>query len=128
MARNRKNESGFLPGSVVMALPLLVVLMLSGLGYVWFKDQIDTLGDQVKKKEITLVELERQNRARRDQLAILCLPEALDKQVKSMNLGLGPPTQTQVVRLTETPWHGRAPAAAPAVQRQAQGMTRQRNN
>ena len=56
MARNRKNESGFLPGSVVMALPLLLVLMLLGIGYVWFKDQNDMLGDQVKKKEITLAD------------------------------------------------------------------------
>jgi hypothetical protein len=128
MARNRKNESGFLPGSVVMALPLLVVLMLSGLGYVWFKDQIDTLGDQVKKKEVTLVELERQNRARRDQLAILCLPEALDRQVKNMNLGLGPPAQAQIIRLTETPLNWPPTPAPPPVQRQAQGISRQRNN
>ncbi len=125
MARNKKNESGIRAGPVVTALALLALLVPPGIGYVWFKDQIDVLGDQVKKKEVTLAELERANRARRDQLAILCMPEALDKQVKSMNLGLGPPAQAQVIRLMETP--GNAPAA-PLVQRQAQALSRQRNN
>jgi hypothetical protein len=125
MARNKKNESGIRPGPVVTALALLALLVPPGIGYVWFKDQIDVLGDQVKKKEVTLAELERANRARRDQLAILCMPEALDKQVKSMNLGLGPPAQAQVIRLTETPANG---PAAPPVQRQAQALSRRRNN
>ncbi len=119
MARNKKNESGFRPGPVVTALVLLALLVPPGIGYVWFKDQIDVLGDQVKRKEIALAELERENRARRDQLAILCLPEALDKQVRSMNLGLGPPAQAQVIRLTEAA--ADAPVA-PAEPRRAQGM------
>jgi len=125
MARNKKNESGFRPGPVFTALALLALLVPPGIGYVWFKDQIDVLGDQVKKQEITLTELERANRARRDQLAILCLPEALDKQVRSMNLGLGPPAQAQVIRLTEAPVNS---PVAPAEQRRAQGILRERNN
>jgi len=125
MARNKKNESGFRPGPVLTALALLGLLVPPGIGYVWFKDQIDVLGDQVKKQEIVLAELERENRVRRDQLAILCLPDALDKQVKKMNLGLGPPAQAQVIRLTESPVNT---PAAPAVQRQAQGVLRERNN
>jgi len=125
MARNKKNESGFRPGPVLTALALLGLLVPPGIGYVWFKDQIDVLGDQVKKQEITLTELERANRARRDQLAILCLPDALDKQVKKMNLGLGPPAQAQVIRLTENPVNS---PAAPAEQRRAQGVPRERNN
>jgi hypothetical protein len=125
MARNSKNESGFRLGPACLALALLALLVPPGIGYVWFKDQIDVLGDQVKKQEIALAELERENRVRRDQLAILCLPEALDKQVKRMNLGLGPPAQAQVVRLTETPVNE---PAAQAEERRAQGVPRQRNN
>ena len=94
MARNKKNESGFRPGPVLTALALFALFVPMGVGYVWFKDQIDVLGDQVKKKEIALTQLERENRVRRDQLAMLCLPDALDKQVKSMIPGLGPPAQT----------------------------------
>ena len=124
MARNSRNESGFRPGQALTALALLALLVPLGIGYVWFKDQIDVLGDQVKKQEITLAGLERENRVRRDQLAVLCLPDALDKQVKKMNLGLGPPAQVQVIRLTETPVSF---PAAPAEQRRAQGLPRERN-
>ena len=125
MARNKKNESGFRLGPVFTALVLLALLVPPGIGYVWFKDQIDLLGDQVKKQEIVLAELERENRVRRDQLAVLCLPDALDKQVKKMNLGLGPPAQAQVIRLTESPVNS---TVSPAEQRQAQGVLRERNN
>ena len=125
MARNKKNESGSRFGSVVTALALLALFVPPGIGYVWFKDQIDLLGDQVKKQEIALAELERENRVRRDQLAILCLPDALDKQVKKMNLGLGPPAQAQVIRLAETPVNL---PPSPAEQRRAQGVPRERNN
>jgi len=124
MARNSKNESGFRLGPALAALALLALLVPPGIGYVWFKDQIGVLGDQVKKQETALAELERENRARRDQLAILCLPDALDKQVKKMNLGLGPPAQAQVIRLTESPviFPG-----SPAEERRAQGVPRERN-
>jgi hypothetical protein len=49
----------------------------------------------------------------------------LDKQVKKMNLGLGPPAQAQVIRLTESPVNS---PVAPAEQRRAQGVMRERNN
>ena len=125
MARNSKNESGFRFGPACTALVLLALLLPPGIGYVWFKDQIDVLGDQVKKKEIVLTQLVNENRVRRDQLANLCLPDALDKQVKKMNLGLGPPAQAQIIRLTETAAN---PPAAPEAQRRAQGVLRERNN
>jgi hypothetical protein len=128
MARNKKNESAswFSPALTVLALFALFVPL--GVGYVWFKDQIDVLGDQVKKKEIALAELQRENRLRRDQLAILCMPDALDKQVKKMNPGLGPPLQSQIIRLTESPVMVPAAPAAASEQRRAQALARQRNN
>jgi len=125
MARNKKNESGFRLGPVFTALVFLALLVPPGIGYVWFKDQNEVLGDQVKKLENARTELERENRVRRDQLAKLCLPGALDKQVKEMNLGLGPPAQAQIIRLMECPVN--SPVAL-AEQRQAQGALRGRNN
>jgi hypothetical protein len=109
----------------VAALALLALFVPLGVGYVWFQDQIDLLGDQVKKQEVALAALERGNRFRRDQLAILCLPDALDRQVRKMNLGLGPPALAQVIRLAETP--ANLPPA-PADRRRAQGVLRERNN
>ena len=64
-----------------------------GVGYVWYKNQIDLLGHQIKERETHLAELQRQNKMRRDQLATLCSPVALDARVKKLNLGLGPPAQ-----------------------------------
>lgn len=124
MARNKRNESGSRPGPVALTLLLFALFVPLGIGYVWFKDQNDVLGDQVHKQENALNALQDGNRDLRRQLADLCLPEKLDGQVKKMNLGLGPPLQSQIVRLTESP--SNLPAAAPD-QRRAQGVPRERN-
>ncbi|MGD1084519.1 MAG: hypothetical protein ABSA47_07180 [Verrucomicrobiota bacterium] len=125
MGRNRKSESGFRPARAFAALALFAVFVTLGVGYDWFKNQISVLGDQVKKSEIRLSQLERENRIRRDQLAALCSPVALDERVRKLNLGLGPPALAQVIRMTDA-----APdsAAPPAELRQAGGGTLARNN
>jgi hypothetical protein len=103
MARNKKNESGIRAAPAVTALVLLTVFVTLGVGYDWFKNQISILGDQVKKSELRLAELQRENRIRREQLATLCSPVALDARVKQLNLGLGPPALAQVIRMTDAP-------------------------
>lgn len=103
MARNKKSESGIRLAPTLTALALLTVFVTLGVGYDWFKNQISLLGDQVKKSEIRLAELERENRIRRDQLAALCSPVALDARVRQLNLGLGPPALAQVIRMTDVP-------------------------
>ena len=84
-----------------MALCALFVTL--GIGYVWYKNQIDLLGHQIKEREQRLTDLERQNKTRREQLSLLCSPLSLEKSVKQLNLGLGPPALSQVIRLVETP-------------------------
>jgi hypothetical protein len=86
-----------------MALTLCALFVGLGVGYVWYKNQIDLLGHQIKERENRLAELERQNKMRRDQLATLCSPVALDARVKKLNLGLAPPDKSQVVWMVETP-------------------------
>ena len=103
MARNRKTETGFRLASALTALVLCAFFVTLGVGYVWFKSQIGVLGDQIKRRENRLTELQNANRTRREQLAALCSPVALDDKVKKLNLGLGPPALAQVIRLTETP-------------------------
>jgi hypothetical protein len=132
MARNKKHEFSSRLGSGLVALALFALFVPLGIGYVWFKDQNDVLGDQVKRQETALAALELENRNRRGQLADLCLPDALDKQVKKMNLGLIPALQTQIIWLAETP--ANLPAnfqsnlpPAPVEQRRAQGVPRERN-
>jgi len=103
MARNKKNNSEFRPGPVLTALALCALFVMLGVGYVWYKNQIDLLGRQIKERETHLADLERQNKMRRDQLATLCSPVALDARVKKLNLGLGPPAKSQVIWMIEPP-------------------------
>ena len=75
----------------------------SGIGYVWQKNQIDELGQQIKKREVRLSELQRQNKLGRDTLALLRSPKRLIEQVKELKLGLGPPEPAQIRTLIELP-------------------------
>jgi hypothetical protein len=103
MARNKRNASDLRPGSVLTALALCALFVMLGVGYVWYKNQIDLLGHQIKERETRLADLERENKMRRDQLATLCSPVALDALVKKLNLGLGPPAKSQVIWMVEAP-------------------------
>jgi len=80
---------------------LCVLIGGSGVGYVWQKDQIAQLGQQRKKRELRLLELESQSEKLRRQLATMRSPRALERRIQELGLGLGPPQQTQVWRLTE---------------------------
>jgi hypothetical protein len=125
MARNRKSESGVRLAPALTALTLCALFVSLGVGFVWCKNQIGVLGDQIKRSENRLADLERQNRIRRDQLAALCSPVALDDRVKKLNLGLGPPALVQVIHMTEKTPDSRAAAGA---EREAMGVLWQRNN
>jgi hypothetical protein len=98
---------------VIKALLLCSFFVTVGVGYVWYKNQIGLLGRQIKERENRLAELERGNKIRRDQLAELCSPVKLDERVRQLNLGLGPPALTQIIRLVD------APIPSPASQNQS---------
>jgi hypothetical protein len=114
MARNRKNDAAVRVGPVLSAVALCVLFAGLGLGYVWYKNQIDLLGRQVKEHEVRLADLQRQNKIRRDQLATLSSQWVLDARVKQLKLGLGPPELSQVIRLVDTPDYEAPPATSPA--------------
>ena len=104
MARNRKSQS-----AAVRFAPALKAFMLclfiggSGVGYVWYKSQVDVLGRQNLEREARLAELQRENKMARAQLQALCSPIALEARVKKLNLGLIAPPVSQIVRLVEIP-------------------------
>ena len=106
----------------------------SGVGYVWYKNQISMLGQQIKERETRLVELQRKNKMARAQLDALTSPIALDARVKELNkklnLGLAAPPVSQIVRLVETPAEIPAPEPRRAQNdfRQAQANPRDRGN
>jgi hypothetical protein len=103
MARNKRNDTALHAGPILWAVALCILFASLGVGYVWYKNQIDLLGRQIKERELRLAELQRQNKMRRDQWATLCSPVALDARVKKLNLGLGPPALSQVIRLVDWP-------------------------
>jgi hypothetical protein len=102
MARNRKYRTvANRFGPAIKAFLLCSLLCGSGVGYVWQKDQIGKLDRQLKERETRLKRLEDENDKRRQELARLRSPAALEAQIKKWNLGLGPPQLSQILRLTE---------------------------
>lgn len=102
MGRNRKYQSAavrFRP-----ALWALVICMALGgmaLGYVWQKSQINRLSQQLKQRELRLLELRETNEKLRKQVAIQQSPPLIDRRVRELNLGLVPPAPGQILRLYE---------------------------
>ena len=110
MAKNRKNVSAAERfGAPIKAAVLCAFIGGAGVGYVWQKNQIHTLGVQLKQNEQRLADVRRQNKLRTDQLAYLRSPASLETRAKELKLGLGPPTPEQIWTLRDLP-----PIAAPA--------------
>src|SRR6266446_2782985 len=104
MARNRKYQSAAIRfGPALKALGLCLLIGGSGIGYVWQKNQIYQLGQQIKKREQRLAGLEDQNEKLRKQLAMMLSPQYLESRIKDLNLGLAQPQPGQVWRLSEPP-------------------------
>ena len=92
MARNRKNQSAAIRfGPALKALLLCLLIGGSGVGYVWQKDQIFQLGQQIRKRELRLADLENQSEKLRNQLAMMRSPRFLERRIQELNLGLVPP-------------------------------------
>jgi len=128
MARNRKNDAAVRVGQVLAAVALCALFAGLGLGYVWYKNQIDLLGHQIKQHEMRLAELQIQNKTRREQLAILCSPSSLEARVKQLKLGLGPTDLSQVIRLIDTPDDEAAQPTSPPEPRPVKGALAARKN
>ena len=104
MAKNRKNQAAAIRFGPVLKVVLLCSLIGgSAIGYVWQKNEIYRLGQQIRQREAKFRQLQADNKQLGDQLDILHSPVMLDQRAKELNLGLAPATPMQVVRLTETP-------------------------
>jgi hypothetical protein len=102
MATNRKRQSAEIRfGPAVKAFFLCLLIAGSSLGYVWQKSQIYDLGQQIRKRELRLKDLQDQNDKLRRQLVMMRSPQYLQERVKEMNLGLVPSQPSQVWYLKE---------------------------
>jgi hypothetical protein len=120
MARNRKYQSAAIRfGPALKAFLLCLLIGGSGVGYVWQKNQIYELGQQIRQREQALMALESQNEKLKKQLAMMYRPVWLEARIKELNLGLVPPQPQQK-------WLLRLPAAeASAADREQQFAARQ---
>ena len=99
---NRKKRSSTVRfGPALKAVLICLVTCSLGLGYVWQKQQINSLGQQIKENEIVLEELKRENKRRGDNLAYLMSPQELDARLRQLNLDLVVPLPEQIVVLQE---------------------------
>ena len=104
MAKNRKNQAAAIRfGPALKASFLCLLIGGSAVGYVWQKNEIYRLGQQIRQHETKLLQLQADNKQLGDQISILHSPVMIDRRAKELNLGLAPATPMQVVRLTETP-------------------------
>jgi cell division protein FtsB len=114
MARNRKHQTAALRFAPALRAFLLCVLIGgSGIGYVWQKNQIADLSKQIKARELRFAELQDTNEKLRKQLATLQSPSQIERRVRELNLGLGPASPRQKLRL----WEPGSEVAAPVAPR-----------
>src|SRR5277367_3549677 len=122
MAQNRKNQSAaVIFGPALKAGLICLAIVISCVGYVWQKRQIDDLSRQYLEKEAYLKRLREQNVKLRNQMVILLSPQILDQRVKELKLGLGLPQMAQVWRLPEPTAERPAEMAAPQTRPGAAG-------
>ncbi|MGA2222433.1 MAG: hypothetical protein ABSH21_11800 [Verrucomicrobiia bacterium] len=100
MKRNRK-RGPLRFGTVAKSVFTCICIAGVGVGYVWQKNQIYRLGDEIKKRESVLLAAEKRNTMLASQLAQLKSPSFLETRCQQYNLGLVSPRENQVMRLYE---------------------------
>ena len=124
MAKNRKNQAAAIRfGPALKASFLCLLIGGSAVGYVWQKNEIYRLGQQIRQRETKLAQLQNDNKRLGDQISILHSPVMLDQRARELNLGLAPATPMQVVRLTETPVLSEKKSLRPLAQRPVTDLT-----
>ena len=88
-------------GPALKAVLICLVTCSLGMGYVWQKQQINSLGQKIKENEIALEKIKRENKRRSDNLAYLMSPQELDARLRRLNLDLVVPQPEQIVLLQE---------------------------
>ena len=124
MAKNRKNQAAEIRFGPVLKVVLLCSLIGgSAIGYVWQKNQIDRLGQQIREREKSLAKAKRDNENLAKQISFLHSPVMLDRRAKELNLGLVPAQPLQKVWLVETPSTPDKNGSRQLAQRPVAGLT-----
>ena len=100
MKRNRKREP-LRVGTVSKSVLTCVCIAIAGVAYVWQKNQIYRLGDEIRRRETATLAAEKRNKMLDWQLAQLQSPALLEARCQQYGLGLVAPREQQMVRLVE---------------------------
>lgn len=100
LQRNRKRDALH---ARVIAWSLLGCLYAAGVGvgFIWYKNQIHRLGDEIKRREAALAAVEKRNAMLAAQLAHLKSPAVLEARCRTLGVELVAPRPDQLVRLFE---------------------------
>jgi hypothetical protein len=121
MGKNRKNQSAAVRfGPALKVFILCALVGGSGVGYVWQKNQIHQMGQQMKEREIRLKALRAEIRELQAQYDALRSPIMLQRRIREMNLGLVPPHPSHV-------WHLRIPGSFPEQTPEPLAIAQERN-
>jgi hypothetical protein len=102
MARNRKYEPAAIRfGPALKAFFLCLLIGGSAVGYVWQKNQIVQLGEQLNRRETKLDQAKVLNKRLETQLQALRDPGFLKQKIKDLKLGLVEPPRSQIWLLPE---------------------------
>ncbi|HXP61031.1 MAG TPA: hypothetical protein VN829_11095 [Dongiaceae bacterium] len=96
---------------MIETLVLCLVTAGAGVGYVWQKEQIDSLSRQLDERGVRLLRLTDENENRRRLLIDVRSLTSLELRIKELNLGLAPAGLTQIWHLAEPPREAPRPAA-----------------
>jgi hypothetical protein len=100
MRQNRKRGS-LRFGTVAKSAVICIGIGVAGVCYIWQKNQIYRLGDEIKKREANLIAAEKRNTMLAAQVAHLKSPAQLEARCQQYNLNLTAPRDNQLVRLYE---------------------------
>ncbi len=100
LQRNRKRASLHY-GVVAKSLLACLYVAAVGVTFVWYKNQIHRLGDEIKKRENTLAAVEKRNAMLMTQLAQLKSPAYLEARCQECGIQLVSPRESQMVRVYE---------------------------
>ena len=98
---SRRRSAPLKPGTIIAAIVVCAAVCLAGIGYIWAKTQVWTLGREIKALENRRDELRRANDALSRTYAAMCTSRELELRLKHYNLGLVMPRPDQIVTMTE---------------------------
>ena len=90
---------GVLP--LIKWLLVCAVIAATGFGYVFQKNSIKKLGEDIHQREQQLEALHKRNQVLVDHVTSLSSPRAIEYKCKLWNLGLGVPKESQLVRVPD---------------------------